>query len=80
MIKLVNILSQKIEEQFTSIKEAFQFFDLNNDDKVSMEEFCLAIKRLKIKTINKEEAQIIFEFLDDDNDKNVSFNEFTKLE
>ena len=61
--KILEFIWSKVDERFPRIQSAFWFFDKNNNSKVSLSEFQLAIETLRVK-ITLDEIKQAFEYLD----------------
>jgi hypothetical protein len=73
--KVCEFVWSKIQEKFERLAEAFRFFDIDNNTKLTRKEFREGLERLKIK-ISDEDREAVFEFLDKNKNGWLSYKEF----
>lgn len=68
----------KLDERFKSIKQAFIFFDVNSNNRLSFEDFKIGLDKLKIK-ISLDSLHKCWQFLNPNNDEHISYDQFCAL-
>ena len=75
---MLDLLWIKISERFKGIAEAYRYFDVNFNNRVSFNEFQKGMDHLRIKfRVNILDA--MFKYLDVGNKGYISFQDFTEL-
>ena len=77
-LKGVEILFTIPDTYLPEIKEAFEFFDKNNNGKISCKDFKKILVRLS-KEYNEKEAEELFKILDLNSDGEININDFINL-
>ena len=78
MIKLLSLVSNKINERFTNLKSCFRYLDTNHSQSISINEFAQAIEHMRLK-ISFEDVKKLFNYLDKNGNGAVGYDEFTLL-
>ena len=76
--RMLDLLWIKIDERFKGMAEAYRYFDVNFNNRVSFNEFQKGLDHLRIKyQVNQVDA--IFKYLDRDQKGYISFGDFSEL-
>jgi Ca2+-binding EF-hand superfamily protein len=75
---MLDLLWLKISERFRSIADAYRYFDVNFNNRVSFNEFQKGLDHLRIK-YQLNQISDIFKYLDKDHKGYVSYNDFSDL-
>mmetsp|Transcript_40279 Transcript_40279/g.61468 ORF Transcript_40279/g.61468 Transcript_40279/m.61468 type:complete len:124 (-) Transcript_40279:765-1136(-) len=75
LTKIMTLIAIKIEEKFNSLAKAFLYFDRNNSQKISKQEFSKGLEVLRLK-LSKEDIDHVFDHVDLDQDGLLSYQEF----
>ena len=75
---LLDLLWMKITERFSSMSQAFKFFDVNQSQTISVREFYSGLERLRM-SISEEDARLVFSYMDNDGNGDVTYSEFCEL-
>ncbi|CDW75548.1 ef hand family protein [Stylonychia lemnae] len=78
LLQLMDLVGAKLMEKFTSLAQAFRYFDGNLNQSINYHEFYNALDHLGIK-ISADDSKKIFNYLDTDQNNAVSYNEFCEL-
>ena len=76
--KVLDLLWIKVSEKFRGLAEAYRFFDVNFNNRVSFNEFQKALDHLHIK-FQVSQMQQIFEYLDRGNKGYCSYQDFCQM-
>ena len=68
----------KIEDRFKSISQAFIFFDVNNNNRLSFADFNDGLEKLQIK-FGQDSIQQCWQFLNPNDDAYISYDQFCAL-
>ena len=75
---MLDLLWIKIAERFKGVAEAYRYFDVNFNNRVSFSEFQKGLDHLRIKyQVNQVDA--IFKYLDRGQKEYISFGDFSEL-
>jgi len=76
--KMLDLLWIKLDERFKGMAEAYRYFDVNFNNRVSFNEFQKGLDHLRIKyQVNQVDA--IFKYLDRGQKEYISFGDFSEL-
>ena len=78
LIKLLSLVSFKINERFRNLREAFRYIDTDHSQSISINEFAQAIDFFRLK-ISFEDIQKLYRFMDADGSGEIGYDEFTLL-
>ena len=76
--KLLELVSQKINERFLNLNSCFRFLDVDHTLSLSLNEFAQAIEHMRIK-LSFDDIKLLFKFLDKNNNGTLGYTEFTML-
>ena len=71
-------LWEKIQERFYKVALAFRYFDINNNQQISYNEFEISLHRLGIK-LPAVKIRQMFDYIDTDQDGQIQYTEFCEL-
>ncbi len=71
-------LSEKIDEKFMKLTQAFRFFDYNRTGRITLSDFKLGLDNLCLR-IDEEKIKGLFIFLDTKKDGYIDLDEFCEL-
>lgn len=74
----LDTLWEKIQERFHKVAVAFRYFDINNNQQISLNEFEVSLHRLGIK-LPAAKIKQMFEYIDTDKDGQIQYTEFCEL-
>ena len=72
LLKIITLVTIKIEEKFPTIAKAFLFFDVDDDRRINRTEFAKGLEGLRVK-LNKSDVDKLFNYLDKDNNNMLDF-------
>lgn len=72
LIKLLSLVSAKINERFRNLREAFRYIDTDHSQSISINEFAQAIDYFRLK-ISFDDICKIYRFLDADGNGEIGF-------
>ena len=78
LIKLLSLVSFKINERFRNMREAFRYIDTDHSQSISINEFAQAIDYFRLK-LSIEDIQKLYRFLDCEGKGEIGYEEFTLL-
>ena len=78
LIKLLSLVSFKINERFRNLREAFRYIDTDHSQSISINEFAQAIDFFRLK-ISFEDIQKLYRYMDADGSGDIGYAEFTLL-
>ena len=78
LLKLLSLVSFKINERFRNLREAFRYIDTDHSQSISINEFSQAIDFFRLK-ISFEDVQKLYRYMDTDGDGEIGYEEFTLL-
>jgi hypothetical protein len=78
MIRLLSLVSNKINERFINLKACFRYLDTNHSQSISINEFAQAIEHMRLK-ISFEDVKKLFNYLDKNGNGEIGYDEFTLL-
>lgn len=78
LIKLLSLVSFKINERFRNLREAFRYIDTDHSQSISINEFAQAIDFFRLK-ISFDDIQKLYRFMDADGSGEIGYDEFTLL-
>lgn len=78
MIKLLSLVSDKMNERFKNLKACFRYLDTNHSQSISINEFAQAIEHMRLK-ISFEDVKRLFNYLDKNRNGAIGYKEFTFL-
>lgn len=78
LIKLLSVVSEKINERFTDFHHCFRFLDTNHSQSISINEFAQALEHMRVK-ISFEDTKRLFNYLDKDGKGELGYDEFSML-
>jgi len=78
-MKVLALISDKINERFKNILTAFRNFDSDHGLNLTLNEFAQGIDHLRIK-ISFDYVKKVFNYLDSDNDGEITFKDFRALD
>lgn len=78
MIKLLSLVSNKINERFVNLKACFRYLDTNHSQSISLNEFAQAIEHMRLK-LSFEDVKKLFNYLDKNKNGAIGYKEFTLL-
>jgi len=80
LTKLLALVSDKIKERFTNIRDCFRFLDTNHSQSISINEFAQAIEHMRLK-ISFEDIKKLFAYIGRSGNCNgeIGYEEFTLL-
>jgi len=78
LIKLLSLVSFKINERFKNLREAFRYIDTDHSQSISINEFAQAIDFFRLK-IGFEDIQKLYRYMDTDGSGEIGYAEFTLL-
>jgi len=78
MIKLLSLVSNKINERFINLKACFRHLDTNHSQSISINEFAQAIEHMRLK-ISFDDVKRLFNYLDKSGKGEIGYEEFTLL-
>jgi Ca2+-binding EF-hand superfamily protein len=78
MIKLLSLVSNKINERFVDLKTCFRHLDTNHSQSISINEFAQAIEHMRLK-ISFDDVKKLFNYLDKTGKGEIGYEEFTML-
>ena len=76
--RILDFIWIKISDRFKGMAEAYRFFDVNFNNRVSFNEFQKGLDHMRIK-FQLNELDIVFKYLDKGNKKYISYNDFCEL-
>ena len=76
--EVMELVWSKVEERFSKIRQAFWFFDINNNTKISQAEFSIGLWSLRVQ-LTPEDEGVCFSYLDQDRDGYLDYTEFCRL-
>lgn len=74
----LDLLWIKLAEKYSGVADAYRYFDVNYNNRVTFNEFQKALDHLRIK-FEVPELQEIFGYLDRDNKGYITYQDFTEL-
>ena len=75
---MLDLLWLKISERFKGLSEAYRYFDVNFNNRVSFSEFQKGLDHLRIK-YQLNQIEDIFKYMDKDHKGYISYNDFCDL-
>jgi Ca2+-binding EF-hand superfamily protein len=75
---MLDLLWIKLDERFKGMAEAYRYFDVNFNNRVSFNEFQKGLDHLRIK-YRVNEVDAIFKYLDRGQKGYISFGDFSEL-
>ena len=78
LIKLLAIVSDKINERFINLQQCFRFLDMNHSQSISINEFAQAIEQLRLK-LSFDDIKLLFNYMDKSKSGEIGYDEFTLL-
>ena len=78
LLKLLSLVSFKINERFRNMREAFRYIDTDHSQSISINEFAQAIEYFRLK-LSFEDIQKLYRFLDCENKGELGYDDFTLL-
>ena len=78
LIKLLTLISNKLNERFRSFHDAFRFFDTDHSSSISLNEFANVADYLRLK-ISFEDITRLYRFLDKTGGGAIGYDEFSML-
>ena len=74
----MSIVSQKINERFRNLREAFRYIDTDHSQSISINEFAQALDFFRLK-ISFEDVQKLYRYMDTNGSGEIGYEEFTLL-
>ena len=78
LLKLLSLVSSKINERFRNMREAFRYIDTDHSQSISINEFAQAIEYFRLK-LSFEDIAKLYRFLDSEAKGELGYEEFTML-
>lgn len=78
LLKLLSLVSSKINERFRNMREAFRYIDTDHSQSISINEFAQAMEYFRLK-LSFEDIGKLYRFLDSECKGELGYEEFTLL-